>query len=65
MALWWIRACATGRPASAAIGSLLSVILDNLAANVPPEKILRSHLTQRPQDVQAAMAYATDLRREG
>lgn len=43
---------------------MVSVILDNLAVNVPPEEILRSYPTLRPEDVQAAIAYAADLARE-
>lgn len=43
---------------------MVSVILDNLAANVPPDEILRSYPTLRPEDVQAAIAYAADLARE-
>jgi uncharacterized protein (DUF433 family) len=43
---------------------MVSVILDNLAANVPTEEILRSYPTLRPEDVQAAIAYAADLARE-
>ena len=43
---------------------MVSVILDNLAANIPPEEILRSYPTLRPEDVQAAIAYAADLARE-
>lgn len=43
---------------------MVSVILDNLAANVPPEEIVRSYPTLRPEDVQAAIAYAADLARE-
>jgi uncharacterized protein (DUF433 family) len=43
---------------------MVSVILDNLAANVAAEQILRSYPTQRPEDVQAAIAYAADLARE-
>jgi uncharacterized protein (DUF433 family) len=39
----------------------VSVILDNLAATVPPDEILRSYLTLRPEGVQAAIAYAADL----
>ena len=44
---------------------MVSVILDNLAANVPADEILRSYPTLRPEDVQAAIAYATDPSREG
>ena len=43
---------------------MVSVILDNLAANVPVEEILRSYPTLRPEDIQAAIAYAADLARE-
>lgn len=43
---------------------MVSVILDNLAANVSPEEILRSYPTLRPEDIQAAIAYAADLARE-
>jgi uncharacterized protein (DUF433 family) len=43
---------------------MVSVILDNLAANVPAAEILRSYPTLRPEDVQAAIAYAADLARE-
>ena len=43
---------------------MVSVILDNLAANVLAEEILKSYPTLRPEDVQAAIAYAADLARE-
>lgn len=43
---------------------MVSVILDNLAANVPAEEILRNYPTLRPDDLQAAIAYAADLARE-
>ena len=43
---------------------MVSVILDNLAANVPVEEILRNYPTLRPDDLQAAIAYAADLARE-
>ena len=43
---------------------MVSVILDNRAANIPPEEILKSYPTLRPEDVQAAIAYAADLARE-
>jgi uncharacterized protein (DUF433 family) len=44
---------------------MVSVILDNLAGNVPPEGILGSFLTLRTEDVQAAIAHAADLHRRG
>ena len=43
---------------------MVSVILDNLAAGVSPKEILRSYPSLRPQDIQAAIAYAADLARE-
>jgi len=44
---------------------MVSVILDNLAANVPPEGILGSYPTLRTEDVQAAIANAAGPRRRG
>ena len=44
---------------------MVSVILDNLAANAPPAGILGSYPTLRTEDVQAAIANAADLRRRG
>jgi uncharacterized protein (DUF433 family) len=44
---------------------MVPVILENLAANVPPEGILGSYPTLRTEDVQAAIANAADLRRRG
>lgn len=44
---------------------MVSGILDNLAANVPPEGILGSYPTLRTEDVQAAIANAADLRWRG
>ena len=41
----------------------MSVIVDNVAAGVPREEILRSYL-DRP-DIDAALAYAAELTREG
>ncbi len=43
---------------------MVSVILDNLAANVSQSEILRSYPSLTPQDIQAAIAYAADLARE-
>ncbi|MBI4317282.1 MAG: DUF433 domain-containing protein [Chloroflexi bacterium] len=42
----------------------VSVILDNLAAGVGPEEILRSYPSLTLDDIQAAIAYAADLARE-
>jgi len=43
---------------------MVSVILDNLAAGVSPEEIMRSYPSLSPQDIQAAIAYAAELARE-
>jgi uncharacterized protein (DUF433 family) len=44
---------------------MISVILDNLAAGVPHEELLQSYPSIREPDVQAALAYAAELAREG
>ncbi|HJY79893.1 MAG TPA: DUF433 domain-containing protein [Candidatus Binatia bacterium] len=43
---------------------MVSVILDNLAAGVRQEEILKSYPALTPEDLQAALAYAADLARE-
>ncbi len=43
---------------------MVSVILDNLAAGVSNEEILRSYPTLSTEDIQAAIAYAAELARE-
>ena len=43
---------------------MVSIILDNLAAGVSQEEILRSYPSLSPEDVQAAIAYAAELARE-
>jgi uncharacterized protein (DUF433 family) len=43
---------------------LVTVVLDNLAAGVPTDEILRSYPALRVEDVQAAMAYAAELAHE-
>jgi uncharacterized protein (DUF433 family) len=43
---------------------MVAVVLDNLAAGLHPDEILRSYPSLKPEDVQAAMAYAADLARE-
>ncbi len=40
---------------------LAAVVLDNLAAGLATDEILRSYPPLTPEDVQAAMAYAADL----
>jgi uncharacterized protein (DUF433 family) len=44
---------------------MVSVILDNLAAGVPHEELLRSYPSLQESDIQAALAYAAELAREG
>jgi len=43
---------------------MVSVILDNLAAGAAPEQIIASYPALRPEDIRAALAYATELARE-
>ncbi len=43
---------------------MVSVVLDNLAAGLTPEEIVRSYPTLSRQAVQAAMSYAAELARE-
>ena len=43
---------------------MVSVILDNLAANETPEAILHSYPSLTREDIQAAMLYAAELARE-
>jgi uncharacterized protein (DUF433 family) len=44
---------------------MVSVILDNLAAGVPREEIIDSYPSIQESDIQAALAYAAELAREG
>ncbi len=41
-----------------------SVVLDNLAANVPVEDILRSYPSLSRESIQAVMGYAAELARD-
>jgi len=43
---------------------MVSVMLDNLAARVPEDAILKSFPTITGEDIAAAVAYAADLARE-
>jgi len=42
----------------------VSVILDNLAARIPEDEIMRSYPALGPEDFQAAISYAAELARE-
>ena len=53
------RACVRGTRV------LVSVILDNIAAGVPREEILRDYPALTDPDIDAALAYAAELTREG
>jgi uncharacterized protein (DUF433 family) len=44
---------------------LVSAIVDNVAAGVPQDEILRSYPALTKLDVEAALAYAPELAREG
>ena len=44
---------------------MVSVIIDNLAAHVSGEEILRSYPDLTAQDIDAALSYAAELTREG
>ena len=43
---------------------MVSVILDNLAADLSPAEIIRSYPGLTPADIRAAIAYAAELARE-
>lgn len=43
---------------------MVSVILDNLAANVSETEILENYPTLNTEDIKAAVAYAAELARE-
>jgi uncharacterized protein (DUF433 family) len=43
---------------------MVSVILDNLAANISPDEILKSYPSLSLDDIQAAVSYAAELARE-
>jgi uncharacterized protein (DUF433 family) len=44
---------------------MVSAIVDNVAAGVPRDEILRSYPTLNGADIEAALAYAAELAREG
>ena len=43
---------------------MVSIILDNLAAEMSDEEILRSYSSLTPEDIDAALGYAAELTRE-
>jgi uncharacterized protein (DUF433 family) len=44
---------------------MISVILDNVAAGIPRAEILTSYPALASEDIDAAVAYAAELAREG
>ncbi len=44
---------------------MVSVVLDNVAASIPRTEILASYPALRSEDIDAALAYAAELVREG
>jgi len=52
------RACITGTRI------MVSVVLDNLAAGIEVDEVLRSYPSLTADDIRAAIAYAADLARE-
>ncbi len=52
------RACITGTRV------LVSVVLDNVAAGLSPEEIVRSYPSINTRSVRAAMCYAAELAKE-
>jgi len=44
---------------------MVSVIIDNVAAGVPRAEILASYPSIQSEDIDAALAYAAELTREG
>jgi len=52
------KACITGTRV------MVSVVLDNLAAGLSQEEILRSYPSLTGEDIQAAIAYAAELASE-
>jgi uncharacterized protein (DUF433 family) len=44
---------------------MVSVILDNVAAGVQDDAILTSYPALKPEDINASLAYAAELAREG
>ena len=44
---------------------MVSVVLDNVAAGIPRSEILASYPSLELEDIEAALAYAAELVREG
>ncbi len=44
---------------------MVSAVIDNVAAGIPHDEILRSYPALEEADIEAALAYAAELAREG
>ena len=55
---------AHGRACIAGTRIMVTVILDNLAAGLTREEILTEYPTLKPEDITAALAYASELAHE-
>ena len=53
-----------GRPCIKGTRVMVSVVLDNVAAGVSEDEILRSYPSLTREDLRAAIAYAAELARE-
>lgn len=53
-----------GKACIAGTRIMVSVVLDNLAAGINPNEILKSYPALMSEDIQAAIGYAADLARE-
>ena len=57
--------CVPGKACVRGTRIMVSVILDNVAAGVPRHEILSSYPALKSEDIDAALAYAAELVREG
>lgn len=53
-----------GKPCITGTRVMVSVILDNLAAHVSADEILKSYPALKPADIDAAIAYAAEMIRD-
>ena len=54
-----------GKPCIRGTRIMVSVILDNIAAGADRAEVLASYPSLRAEDIDAALAYAAELAREG
>jgi uncharacterized protein (DUF433 family) len=53
-----------GKPCIRGTRIMVSIILDNLTAGLSREEILKSYPTLQPEDIDATLAYASEVVRE-